>query len=335
MRVYRLDPKAGLDGLALTDEAVPSPGPREVLVRIRAVSLNRRDLMIASGEFRHPVGPGLVPASDAAGEVVAAGEAVTRVASGDRVCGIFYPTWLSGPASQTDGTHGLGGGSAGVLAEYRIFHEDAVVRVPDHLSFEEGATLPCAALTAWNALYGGAPLRAGESVLVLGTGGVSVFALQFAKAAGAEVIVASSSAEKLSRLKALGSHHGVNYRDDPKWERAVRALTGGAGVDHVVDVVGGETLGRSILAARFGGQVHMIGASPFAGFDPRLIVLRNVSVRGVMVGSRAMFDDMNRTIALHRIVPLVSATFPFEQAREAYAHLRASDHVGKIVIHVG
>jgi NADPH:quinone reductase-like Zn-dependent oxidoreductase len=334
MRLYRLTPSPELDGLRLCEEPVPQPGPREVLVKIHAASLNRRDVMIATGGFRHAIASGLIPASDAAGEIVALGEGVGRVALGERVCGAFYPTWLSGPAQQADGTHGLGGGSPGVLAEYRVFHEDAVVRFPAHLTYQQAATLPCAALTAWNALFGGPALRAGECVLILGTGGVSIFALQFAKAAGAETIVASSSDAKLARLAAIGPTHTINYRTAPKWDRAARDLTSGLGVDHVVDVVGGETLGRSILAAHFGGQVHMVGAQPFDGFDPRLILLRNVAVRGVMVGSRAMFEAMNRTIALHAIAPVISATVPFENAPDAYRLMDAADHFGKIVITV-
>lgn len=335
MRSYRLPRATSLDDLALVEADAPRPGRGQVLVRMRAASLNYRDLMVATGRYgRGDVPPGLVPLSDGAGEVAEVGPEVTRFRAGDRVAGIFMQSWIGGAIRPDDFDSALGGSIDGVLSEYRVFGEDGLVRLPTHLSFAEGATLPCAAVTAWNALYGSRPLASGDTVLVLGSGGVSVFALQFARAAGARIIATSSSDEKLERMRALGASDGVNYRMSPDWEQDVRRLTDGRGVDHVVEVGGGGTLQKSIAAAAMGGHVHLIGVLTGGQVDPTAILRGGVTVRGVYVGSREMFENMNRTVALHGVKPVVDKTFEFEDAKAAYEHLRSGSHLGKVVIAV-
>jgi NADPH:quinone reductase-like Zn-dependent oxidoreductase len=342
MQVWRFPttgaPTTGtIDGLTLGTADIPRPGRGQVLVRMRAASLNYRDLMIATGRSaRGAPLPDLVPLSDGAGEVVEVGPEVTRVAVGDRVAGCFMQSWLGGEISPDDAASSLGGAIHGVLVEYRLFDQQGLVRLPEHLSFEDGATLPCAALTAWNALFHGPkPLTVGQSVLVLGTGGVSVFALQFAHAAGARVIATSSSDGKLAQAKALGADEGVNYHAHPEWQTVVRALTGGRGVDHVVEVGGPGTLPRSIEAARQGGHIHLIGVLSGGGtIDPSVVLRRGVVLRGIYVGSRQMFEAMNQAIALHQITPVIDRVFDFEDAKAAYRHLQGQGHFGKVVIRI-
>ncbi len=333
MRLYRLPTHTGIDDLALVEAPEPRPGRGQVLVRMRAASLNFRDLSVASGKYMlSKLPPDLVPLSDGAGEVVEIGEGVTRVKVGDRVAGIFMQTWLGGEREPAQLDSALGGAVDGVLAEHVVFDAEGLVHIPAHLSFEQAATLPCAAVTAWNALYGLQPLQPGQTVLVLGTGGVSIFALQLAHAAGARVIATSSSDEKLERARALGASDGVNYKAVPEWQEAVRALTGGRGVDHVVEVGGPGTLARSLGAARAGGVVSLIGVLTRGQIDPLVIFGSGAIVRPIYVGSRQMFEAMNRAIALHRIEPVIDRVFPFEAAPEAYRHLKGATHVGKVVI---
>ena len=337
MRVWTVPKPAGIDSLVLSEQPAPRPGPGQVLVRMRAASLNYRDLMVVTGRYaRGAPLPDLVPLSDGAGEVAEIGPGVTRVKPGDRVAGIFMQTWLGGEIEPEHAASSLGGAIHGVLAEYVVFNQDGLVRLPEHLSFEEGATLPCAAVTAWNALYGGRPLRVGESVLVLGTGGVSIFALQLAHAAGARVIATSSSDGKIAQAKALGASDGVNYRQHSAWHEEVLQLTEGLGVDHVVEIGGTGTLPSSIAAARLGGQVHQIGVRAGAGgeIDPSVAMRKGLILRGIYVGSRQMFEVMNRAIALHRIAPVIDRVFGFEEAKDAYRHLESQQHVGKVVIRV-
>ncbi len=337
MRLYQIPKPEGIDSLLLREAPMPKPGRGQVLVRMRAASLNYRDLMVLTGRYaRGAPLPDLVPLSDGAGEVAEIGPEVTRVKPGDRVAGIFMQSWLGGEAEPADAASSLGGAIHGVLAEYAVFEQTGLVHLPAHLSFEEGATLPCAAVTAWNALYGGRPLIAGQSVLVLGTGGVSVFALQLAHAAGARVIATSSSDAKLARAKALGASDGVNYRQQPEWQQAVLALTGGRGVDHVVEVGGPGTLPRSIEAARPGGQIHLIGvlAGPAGEINPTTAMRKGLILRGIYVGSRQMFEAMNQAIALHRLHPVIDRVFDFEAAREAFRHLQGQTHLGKVVVRI-
>ncbi|MHB0706931.1 zinc-dependent alcohol dehydrogenase family protein [Roseomonas mucosa] len=333
MRAYHL-PKAGaIEDLTLTALETPRPARRQVLVRMRAASLNYRDLLVATGRYgKAEVRPGLVPLSDGAGEVAAVGPDVTRVKEGDRVAGIFMQGWIAGPPDESYRATALGGSIDGVLAEYVLFEEEGLVHLPEHLSFEEGACLPCAGVTAWNALTALRPVGPEQTVLLLGTGGVSIFALQFAHAAGARVIVTSSSDEKLARAKELGAAEGVNYRTHPDWEKEVWALTGKRGVDHVVEVGGAGTLPKSIAATRVGGAVHLIGVLTGGQIDPLPVMQKAIDLRGVFVGSREMFEAMNRAVAFHRIQPVIDRVFPFEEAQAAYRHLESQAHLGKVVI---
>ncbi|MEI7710602.1 MAG: NAD(P)-dependent alcohol dehydrogenase [Rhodospirillales bacterium] len=336
MKQYFFPQAAGIDTLALREIPMPKPGRGQILVRMRAASLNYRDLNVAAGRAaRGTVPPNLVPLSDGAGEVVECGDEVTRVAIGERVAGLFMQNWIGGDMESYHVDSSRGGAIDGVLAEYVLFDQDGVVPLPEHLSFEEGATLPCAGVTAWNALYAGKSLRSGETVLILGTGGVSIFALQFAHAAGARVIGTSSSDEKLARVKALGASDGVNYRTHPEWQEQVQALTGGRGVDHVVEVGGAGTLGRSVEAARIGGQVHLIGVLTGGEINPTPVLRRNTVLRGIYVGSRQMFQAMNAAVSLHKIRPVVDRVFDFGDAKAAYHHLKGQTHVGKVVIRIG
>ena len=337
MRIYQIPKPAGIDSLVLREAPVPKPGRGQVLVKMRAASLNYRDLMVLTGRYaRGAPLPDLVPLSDGSGEVAEIGPDVTRVKPGDRVAGIFMQSWIGGEIEPDHAASSLGGAIHGVLAEYVLFDQQGLVHLPSHLSFEEGATLPCAGVTAWNALYAGRPLIAGQGVLVLGTGGVSIFALQFARAAGAQVIATSSSDDKLGRARQLGATATVNYRDHPEWQKEVLALTDGRGVDHVIEVGGAGTLARSIEAARLGGQIHQIGVLTGGGgqIDPSVSMRKGLIMRGIYVGSRQMFDAMNRAIAINTLHPVIDHVFPFEQAAEAYRHMQSQAHLGKIVIRI-
>lgn len=333
MRLYRLPKAQSIDDLTLAEADTPEPARGQVLVRLRAASLNYRDLVVATGRYSSGgTRPNLVPLSDGAGEVVKVGADVDRVAVGDRVAGIFMQGWIAGPISDTYAATALGGSIDGVLAEYMVFDQQGLVHLPEHLSYEEGATLPCAAVTAWNALFGERPLQPGQSVLLLGTGGVSIFALQFAKTAGARALITSSSDAKLERAKVLGADECVNHTREPEWQERVRSLTGGRGVDHVVEVGGAGTLPRSLRAARVGGSVHLIGVLTGGQIDPITIMHRAVVLRGVRVGSRELFEAMNRAIGFHQIHPEIDRVFPFEAAKDAYRHLESQQHLGKVVI---
>jgi len=334
MRAYRLQ-AAGIDGLAEVELPMPKPGPRQVLVKVAACSLNYRDLAIALGTYRMPTKHNLVPLSDGAGEVVEVGTGVTRVKAGDRVAGCFFQRWFGGPPAADTHASALGGGLDGMLTQHVVLEQDGVVALPAHLSFEEAATLPCAAVTAWHALAEHARIVAGQTVLVQGTGGVSIFALQLARLMGAQVIVTSSSEQKLARAKALGAAHGVNYKAMPEWDKAVVELTGG-GVDHVVEVGGPGTLARSLRAIRVGGKITMIGVlSGAAEINPMLIFSRRANVQGISVGSTQMFEAMNRAIAASGLKPIIDKVFTFGETPAAYRHLQSAQHFGKVVIRVG
>ena len=335
MRAYQRPQAAGIDALFEVELPVPKPGPRQVLVKVAACSLNFRDLAIVLGTYRMPTKPNLVPLSDGAGEVVEVGAGVTRVRVGTRVAGCFFQRWIGGPITPDTPASALGGAIDGMLADYVVLEEDGVVALPAHLSFEQGATLPCAAVTAWHALAEHARIVAGQTVLVQGTGGVSIFALQLARLMGAQVIATSSSDEKLKRAKALGAAHGVNYKAVPEWEAAVVALTGG-GVDHVVEVGGPGTLARSLRAIRLGGKITLIGVlSGAAEINPMLIFSRRANLQGISVGSAQMFTAMNRAIAASGLVPIIDKVFAFDEAPAAYRHLQSAQHFGKVVIRVG
>ncbi|HVS38232.1 MAG TPA: NAD(P)-dependent alcohol dehydrogenase [Gemmataceae bacterium] len=335
MKAIRIHRFGDAEELRIEEAPEPRPGPGQVRVRIRAASLNYRDLLILKGLYSRNLSLPLIPLSDGAGEVVEAGPGATRFAVGARVAGIFMQTWLGGMLSESNSKSALGGAIDGLLAEQVVLNEDGLVAVPEHLSFEEAATLPCAAVTAWNALMelSGGGVRPGETVLTLGTGGVSLFALQFAHMAGARVIATSSSDAKLERAKQLGASDGVNYKTTPEWDKKVRDLTGGVGVDHVVEVGGAGTLPRSLKAVRAAGHVALIGVLSGAGdVNPMPVLMKAVRLQGVFVGSRAMFEAMNRAIALHRMKPVIDRVFGFEEVRAAYRHLESGAHFGKIVL---
>lgn len=335
MRLYRLPQHTGFDDLTLTQADVPRPGRGQVLVRMHAASVNFRDLSVATGKYMmSKLPPDLVPLSDGAGEVIEVGAGVDRVKPGDRVAGIFMQGWLGGEHEPWHGATALGGAIDGVLAEYVVFDQQGLVHIPAHLSYRQAATLPCAAVTAWHGLTELKPVGPGQNVLVLGTGGVSMFGLQLARAAGARVIVTSSSDEKLERAKALGASDSINYKATEDWHKAVRALTGGRGVDHVLEVGGPGTLQRSIGAARMGGVVSLIGVLSRGQVDPLAILAGGVIVQGLFVGSRQMFEAMNRAITFHRIEPVIDRVFPFEEARDAYRYMKSALHMGKIVIEI-
>lgn len=335
MKAWHLRQASGSDALALVELPEPRPGPGQALVRVRACSLNYRDLVLARGGYGPKQRFPLIPLSDGAGEVTEIGEGVTRVKPGDRVAGAFFQRWTAGELDDAAFTSALGGFLDGVLAEYVVLGEEGLVHVPAYLSDEEAATLPCAAVTAWNALVVQGELRAGESVLVQGTGGVSLFALQIARMAGARVVATSSSDAKLERALAMGASDGINYRDVPDWHKPVRELTGGRGVDHVVEVGGAGTLERSLRAVRRGGHVALIGVLSGGGqIDPLPILSNVVRVGGIYVGSRAMFETMNRAFALHGVRPVVDRVFAFDEAPEAYRYLESGAHFGKVAIRV-
>lgn len=332
MKAYELTAFAGLDALQRTERPEPRPGPGEVLVRLRAASLNFRDLLIAKGSYNPKLPLPLIPLSDGAGEVVETGPGVSRFRPGDRVAGIFMQGWIAGRLTQEKARTALGGDLPGVLTEHIVLHEEGLVRIPAHLSFEEAATLPCAAVTAWQATVE-AGIQPGETVLVLGTGGVSLFALQFARLAGARVIATSSSDEKLARARELGASDGINYRAQPDWDKRVRQLTGGQGVDLVVEVGGAGTLARSLQAVRLAGRIALIGVVAGAGeVDFLPVIMKSLRVQGIFVGSREMFERMNRAIEADGLRPTVDRVFPFEEAVEALRHLERGAHFGKVVI---
>jgi NADPH:quinone reductase-like Zn-dependent oxidoreductase len=327
-------PQFGLDHLAGADRPDPTPGPGQVLVAVKAVSLNYRDLLVAKGQYNPKMPLPRVPCSDCAGEVVAVGDGAVSVKVGDRVCGTFLQDWADGQLSDAAARTALGGAIDGVLAERVVLNERGVVPIPDHLSFEEAATLPCAAVTAWNALTTDFD-PAGKTVLLQGTGGVSVFALQFAKTLGAKVLITSGSDDKLARAVQMGADAGVNYKQTPDWDKWARQQTGGAGVDLVVEVGGAGTLDRSVKAVRHGGRISLIGVlAGGSGFDPVPVLMKGVTVRGIFVGSRAMFEAMTRHITTHQLRPVVDRVFPFDQFREAFRHLEGAGHFGKVVVAV-
>jgi NADPH:quinone reductase-like Zn-dependent oxidoreductase len=333
MKVFEINQPSGIDSLTLSERPNPKPGYGQALVNMKAVSLNFRDLLVVKGAYSRNLPPGLVPCSDGVGEVVEVGEGVIRVKPGDRVAGIFMQTWISGELDEGKAKSALGGAIDGVLAEYVLFHEDGLVRIPEHLSYEEAATLPCAAVTAWNGLITSGGLKPGDTVLVLGTGGVSIFALQFAKISGASVIATSSSDEKLERVKGLGASDIINYKSEPDWEKKVLETTGRRGVDHVVEVGGAGTLPKSLRAVRMGGHISLIGVLTGAGeANPLPAVMKNVRIQGIYVGSRDMFEAMNRAITFNRLHPVIDRVFSFEESKEAFGYMESGAHFGKVVI---
>lgn len=336
MRAVEIRGGFGLDSLALVERPDPVPGPGQALVRLRAAALNYRDLLTVEGKYNPKQKLPLIPCSDGAGEVLAVGDGVTRVQPGDRVCGIFAQKWLAGLPTRERLRSTLGGPLDGTLAELAVLDQEGLVKAPEHLSDEEAATLPCAGVTAWSALVTEGAVTAGDSVLVQGTGGVSLFALQLGKLLGARVIATSSRDEKLERARELGASELINYRDVPEWGRRAKELTDGAGVDHVVEVGGAGTLQQSLQAVRFGGTISLIGNLTGTKTEILLthIFMQKIRLNGILVGHRESFEAMNRAIAFHRLRPVIDRVFPLEEARAAFEHLAAGGHFGKIVIRI-
>jgi len=331
-----LEAKAfSIDALHLAERNVPSPRRGEILVRIRAASLNYRDLAILAQNYLPALPLPYVPASDSCGEVVELGDEVSRFKVGDRVIPIYTQGWHDGmPTLELRTRRTLGAPLSGVLQEYIVVPAEDAVSVPEHLTDAEAATLPIAALTAWSTLQE-ADVKTGDTVLVQGTGGVSLFALQFAKLAGARVIALSSSDEKLERAKQLGADVGINYRTTPDWEGPLREATGGHGVDIVVETAG-ATLHKSLASLAFGGFVGVIGfvAGYKAEIPIRALIGPMVKVQGIAVGSRARFEAMNRAIGQHGLRPVIDSTFPLERGADAFRHLQSGQHFGKVVVSV-
>ena len=332
MKTYELTGGFGIDKLVMAERAQPVPGHGQALIKMCAWSLNYRDLMMVRGQYNPKLPLPFVTLSDGVGDVVSVGEGVTRVKPGDRVAGAFMQGWIDGGNDDAKSKSALGGAIPGMAADYVVLDAEGLVHVPAHLSDEEAATLPCAAVTAWNALVPSGKLKAGDTVLVQGTGGVSLFALQFAKMFGARVIATSSSDEKLEKVRALGASGTINYKSTPNWGRAVRDLTGGAGVDHVVEVGGAGTLPQSMQAVRTGGRISLIGVLTGGQIDPIGLLMKNITLQGIFVGSRSMFEDMNRAIALHQMRPVVDRVFPFAEYPDALRYLESGAHFGKVVL---
>jgi NADPH:quinone reductase-like Zn-dependent oxidoreductase len=335
MRVFQIEGGWGMDHLVLSSRPDPRPGAGEVLLRMKAASLNYRDLVVPDRGYGQYTGTlPLIPLSDGVGEVVEVGAGVTRVAVGDRVCPSLLQRWVGGELNLERITGSLGGPIDGVMADLMVLPEGGVCRVPEHLSDVQAATLPCAALTAWSALVTEGRLRAGERLLVQGTGGVALFALQFAKMAGAHVTVISSSDDKLARARALGADAGINYRSEPEWARASRAITGGAGFDHILELGGEKTLPQSLRCIRPGGTVSMIGVLSGGTMSASLglIVTRQVRLQGITVGSRDGFEAMLRAIGQHRLEPVVDRVFDFAELKDAMAYLASGAHFGKVCL---
>ncbi|MEQ1576070.1 MAG: NAD(P)-dependent alcohol dehydrogenase [Hyphomicrobium sp.] len=334
MKTFELTGGFGIDKLAMADRPAPVPGHGQALIKMRAWSLNYRDLMMVRGQYNPKLPLPFQTLSDGVGDVVAVGEGVTRVKPGDRVAGAFMQAWIEGGNDDAKSKSALGGAIPGLAAEQVVLDQNGLVHVPAHLTDEEAATLPCAAVTAWNALVSSGGLKAGDTVLVQGTGGVSLFALQFAKMIGARVIATSSSDAKLERVRALGASDTINYKSTLNWGRAVRDLTGGMGVDHVVEVGGAGTLPQSMQAVSTGGRISLIGVLTGGQIDPMGLLMKNITLQGIFVGSRAMFEDMNRAIALHQMRPVVDRVFAFSDYPKALAHLESGAHFGKVVLKV-
>jgi NADPH:quinone reductase-like Zn-dependent oxidoreductase len=336
MKVYEVRGSFGIENLVIAERPQPVPGHGEVVVKVRAASVNYRDLLVVKGLYNPRLPLPRIPFSDGAGEVIAVGSGVSRVKEGDRVAGIFMQKWLSGELTEAGVKSALGGEIDGMLAEYAVLPEEGVVHLPDHLSYEEAATLPCAAVTAWHAVIE-TGVKPGDTVLVLGTGGVSVFALQFARLAGAQVIATSGSDAKIDKAIQLGAAQGINYKAVPDWGGRVRELTDGKGVDLVVEVGGAGTLPQSIKAVRIGGRISLIGVltGNTGEVNPLPLVMKKVRLQGILVGSREMFESMNRAISKTRLSPVIDRVFPFEEVGEALRTMERGAHFGKICIRIG
>ena len=334
MKAYQIVDDNGIDALALNEIAMPELGPTEVLMKVNASSLNYRDLLTVENPGARNLSYPRIPNSDGAGEVVAIGQEVTKFAVGDRVCSTFFQSWLNDKIVANDHASALGGALDGMLAEYRAMPETGLVHTPPHLSDTEAATLTCAAVTAWHSMVEMAHVTAGQTVLLLGTGGVSIFGLQLCKILGARAIITSSSDEKLARAKALGAWQTINYRTHPDWENRVLDLTDGTGVDHVVEVGGAGTLEKSAAATRNAGSIGLIGVLVTGEFNPMTILAKSIRMQGVYVGSRAMFENLNQAVSVAELRPVIDRVYPFGEVRQAFHDMRAAGHFGKLVIEI-
>ncbi|QJD86052.1 zinc-dependent alcohol dehydrogenase family protein [Cohnella herbarum] len=335
MKAYVIQDGFGLNHVVEVDRPIPTPARGEVLIRMKAASLNSRDIGVITGFYNPELKAPLIPVSDGVGEIVALGEQAAKFRLGERVSGIFTQSWKTGEATQDNWVSTLGSPLDGMLAEYVVLPEEGLVRVPGYLTDVEAATLPCAGVTAWHAIVEEGKVEAGDMVVVQGTGGVSIFALQFAKLQGAKVIVTSSSDEKLERARALGADYGINYKKNVEWDKSVLEITEGKGADHIVDLGGGTTLNRSISALKVGGQISIVGILSGASVEGLSIVpaiLRRARLQAINVGSREMFERMNATIERHGLRPVVDKEFPFAQSVNALRHLGEDSYFGKIGI---
>jgi NADPH:quinone reductase-like Zn-dependent oxidoreductase len=336
MRALKVEAPWGLDAIEVVDVPDPVPGPGEVLVRMRAVSLNYRDLLMVGGIYGRGSGQAaaITPFSDGCGVVESIGPGVSRVQPGDRVSTLFFQSWISGPPTQEKLSSALGFPIPGAGRELAVFSQEGVSKVPEFLSDQQVSTLPCAALTAWRTLFEDSRLQPGDTVVLQGTGGVSIFGLQFAHAAGYRTIITSSSDEKLARARALGADHTINYRQTPEWGRAVRDATNGRGADFILEVGGGGTIEQSMRAVRVAGHIAVVGvvAGPGAGFNPASLIGNSAKLQGVSVGSRDMFEAMCEAIALKDIHPVVDKVFPWTEAKAAFTAMQGGEHFGKIVL---
>lgn len=335
MKAWRI-PSFGIENLELADILTPEARPGQVLVKVHAVSLNYRDLLVVTGKYNPKMALPRIPVSDGAGEVVAVGEGVTRVKVGDRVAAIFMQNWVDGAPSAAKIRGALGGDIDGMLAEYVVLHESGVIAIPGHLSYEEAATLPCAGVTAWNAVAHAGRIKAGDTVVIQGTGGVSIFALQFAKLLGARVFGTSSSDEKLARARKLGLDAGVNYKQTAEWAKWVLDQTSGEGADLVVEVGGAGTFGQSMKVARVGGTIAQIGVLSQTSEPLQIAPLLHklIRVQGIYVGSRTHFEEMNRAITQNLLKPEIDEVFDFSDAPRALRRMESGAHFGKILIRV-
>ncbi|MER8396613.1 NAD(P)-dependent alcohol dehydrogenase [Mesorhizobium sp. M1348] len=334
MKAIELQSPGGLENLRMVERPMPEPGRQEMIVKVKATALNYRDAEIVRGSYHTKFAFPLVPLSDGVGEVIAIGAEVSRFKIGDRVCGTFWQRWVGGSFAMAEPSYQRGGPIDGLLSEFARLDEQAAVLAPANLSDLEAATLPCAGVTAWHALFTEGSVKPGDTVLCLGTGGVSLFAVQFAAAAGARVIVTSSSDEKLARAKQLGAQDGVNYRSVPDWASAVLGLTDGRGADHIIEVGGPQSFAQSLGAAARGAQINVIGylGGSDGAINPLDIFRRQVRARGIPVGSRESFEAMNRAIVVNRLRPVIDRVVPWSQAAEAFRYLEHGSPFGKVVL---
>ncbi len=334
MKAYQIVNENGIDELQLNEVADPSPEKNEVLIRVRASSINSRDLSTIEHPGPRNLNYPCIPNSDGAGEVVAVGSGVTGFSEGDRVCSILLPTWQKGQIQQADLANSLGGSLDGMLCEYRALPENGVIRAPENLSDVEASTLTCAGVTAWHSVVATGGVKSGDTVLLLGTGGVSIFALQICLMLGARVIITSSSDEKLQRASQLGAWQTINYSKTPNWEERVLELTQGIGVDHTVEVGGAGTLGKSVMATRHGGSIGLIGVLTTGDFNPLLILAKSIRLQGIYCGSKQMLENLSRALLVNDVKPVVDKVYAFEDARQAYHDMRSAGHFGKLVIKI-